>query len=140
MKARATAAARILLGLVFLGFGVNYFFGLLPLPVMEGAAGRFFDGLVASKYMLPLLFGTYVVTGAALVIGRFVPLALVVLAPIIVNVVAIHLVTEPSLAGLVPGVFVLVLEVFLARQYGSAFRPMLQARQTPDKPLMERTQ
>ena len=132
MKARATAAARILLGLVFLGFGVNYFVGLLPLPALEGAAARFFDGLVASKYVLPLLFGTYVVTGVALVMGRFVPLALAVLAPIIVNIVAIHLVTEPSLAGLLPGMFVLVLEVFLAWQYGSAFRPMLRARQALD--------
>jgi len=120
--------ARVLLGLVFLGFGVNYFLDLFPLPAMEGAAGRFFEGMVASRYMLPLLFATYLVAGAALVIGRFVPLALVVLAPIIVNIVAIHVVTEPSVVGLVPGVFVLGLEVFLAWSYGAAFRPLLRAR------------
>jgi uncharacterized membrane protein YphA (DoxX/SURF4 family) len=128
MRSKAIMGARILLGLVFLAFGVNYFLGLFPLPAMQGAAGRFFDGLVASRYLLPLLFATYVFAGAALVIGRFVPLALIVLAPIIVNVVAIHLVTEPSVTGLVPGLLCLALEVFLAWSYGAAFRPLLHAR------------
>lgn len=128
MKSKAIVGARVLLGLVFLGFGVNYFLGLFPLPVMDGAAGRFFEGMVASRYILPLTFATYLATGAALVVGRFVPLALIVLAPIIVNIVAIHLVTEPSVGGLVPGVFVLVLEAFLAWSYGAAFRPLLRAR------------
>lgn len=128
MHSKATTAARIVLGLVFFGFGVNYFLRLFPLPPMEGAAGRFFDGLVASRYMLPLLFGTYLITGGALLLGRFVPLALVVLAPIVVNIVAVHLITEPSLAGLAPGVVVLALEVFLAWSHSATFGPILRAR------------
>jgi hypothetical protein len=128
MKSKATTAARILLGLVFLVYGVNGFLHFFPLPQMSGTAAEFIGGLVASGYFFPLLFGTYTITGAALLTGRFVPLALTVLAPVIVNIVAIHVFlpssgAELSLAALVTG-----LEVFLAWSYRAAFRPVLGAR------------
>jgi hypothetical protein len=63
---------------------------------MRGAAAEFMGGLVASGYFFPLLFGTYTITGAVLLTGRFVPLALTVLAPVIVNIVAVHLFLAPS--------------------------------------------
>jgi len=74
-----------------------------------------------------LLFLTYLLTGSALLIGRFVPLALAVLAPVIVNIAVMHCFVpsgraEISLAGLVT-----VLEVFLAWCYRAAFRPLLRA-------------
>ncbi len=88
MRSKAVIVARVLLGLVFFVFGLNGFLHWFPLPTMKGAAPEFMAGLVASGYFFPLLFGTYTITGAALLTGRFVPLALTLLAPVIVNIVA----------------------------------------------------
>jgi len=128
VKSKGTIAARVLLGLVFFGFGLNGLLQLFPLPPAEGAAAVFMNGLIASRYFFPLLFGTYVITGAALLLGLFVPLALIVLAPIIVNIIVMHLFlratrAEVSLSGLVTA-----LEIFLAWSYRAAFRPLLSAR------------
>jgi hypothetical protein len=128
MKTTATVAARVLHGLVFLGFGLNGLLHLFPLPPAQGAAAVFINGLVASRYFFPLLFVVYVVTGAALVIGRFVPLALTVLAPVIVNVAVMHLFVPSSGAELGLAALVAVLEIYLARSYRAAFRPLLRAR------------
>jgi len=84
VKSNVTTAARVLLGLVFFGFGLNGLLHLFPLPPAQGAAAVFINGLIASRYFFPLLFVTYLLTGAALLIGRFVPLVLTALAPIIV--------------------------------------------------------
>jgi hypothetical protein len=113
---------------VFLGFGLNGLLHLFPLPPAQGAAAVFINGLVASRYFFPLLFVVYVVTGAALVIGRFVPLALTVLAPVIVNVAVMHLFVPSSGAELGLAALVAVLEIYLARSYRAAFRPLLRAR------------
>ena len=85
---------------------------------MMGAAAEFMGGLVASGYFFPLLFGTYTITGAALLTGRFVPLALTVLAPVIVNIVAVHLFLAAS--GFPFTILVVALELFLAW----SFRPL----------------
>ena len=132
MKSKATAAARIVLGLVFLVFGLNGFLHLFPLPPMEGKAGQLVGGLVAGEYVFPLLFAIYTFAGTALVIGRFVPLALILLAPIVVNIVAIHLFLAP--AGLPMSVGVLALELYLAWAYRAAFRPVLRARAEAARP------
>src|SRR5580700_1616748 len=88
MRSKAVIVARVLLGLVFLVFGLNGFLHWFPLPTMRGAAAEFMGGLVASGYFFPLLFGTYTITGAVLLTGRFVP--------VIVNIVAVHLFLAPS--------------------------------------------
>ena len=89
MNSKATTAARVLLGLVFFGFGLNGLLRILQLPPGEGAAAVFINGLIATRYFFPLLFLTYLLTGSALLIGRFVPLALAVLAPVIVNIAVV---------------------------------------------------
>ena len=126
MKSKSTTAARIVLGLVFFVFGLNGFLHFFSLPPMEGRAGEFFAGLAASGYFFPLLAGTQTIAGAALLVGRFVPLALIVLAPIVVNIVAVHVFLAPS--GLPLAVLVLGLESSLAWSYRAAFRPLLRAR------------
>ena len=128
MKSKPTIAARVLLGLVFLGIGLNGLLRLVPLPPAEGAAAVFINGLIASRYFFPLLFVTYLLTGAALLIGRFVPLALTVLAPIIANVAVMHLFIPSSGAEICLAALVTVLELFLAWSYRTAFRPLLSAR------------
>ena len=131
MKSKAVTAARILLGLVFFVFGLNTFLHFIPQPPPEGAAGDFFIGLAAAGYFFPLLASTEVIAGAALLTRRFVPLALTVLAPVIVNIVAFHAFLAP--AGLPVAIAVLGLEVFLAWSYQAVFRAILQARD-PDAP------
>ena len=127
MKSTGIVAARVLLGLVFLGFGLNGLLHLFPLPPAQGAAEVFIKGLIASQYFFPLLFVIYVLTGTSLLIGRFVPLALTVLAPVIVNVALMHLFVPSSRAEIALAALVTVLEIFLAWSYRAAFRPLLRA-------------
>jgi hypothetical protein len=124
----APATARVLLGLVFFVFGLNYFVPFFPPPkdpMPEGLVA-FSGALMKTGYMLPLLKGTEVLVGALFLANRFVPLALAVLAPVIVNIVAVHAFLAPS--GLPVALVVLALELYLAWAHRAAFRPMLQAR------------
>lgn len=128
MKSKPTIAARVLLGLVFFGFGLNGLLHLIPLPPAQGASEVFIGGLIASRYFFPLLFVTYLLTGAALLMGRFVPLALTVLAPIIVNIAVMHLFVPSSEAEICLAALVTVLEIFLGWSYRATFRPLLRVR------------
>ena len=125
MKA-ATHVARILLGLVFFLAGVNVFLQLIPMPPMPPAAARVVGGLASSGYFFPLLGAVETLAGAALLARRFVPLALVVLAPLIVNICLLHLFLAP--AGLPLASVLLVLELFLAWSYRTAFASLLRGQ------------
>jgi uncharacterized membrane protein YphA (DoxX/SURF4 family) len=118
--------ARVMLGLTFTVFGANKLLHFLPQPPMSGPPAEFFGALFATGYMLPLIALTEIVAGVMLLSGRFIPLALTLLAPVIVNIVAFHLVLAPSGSG--PAILVLALELYLAWSYRSVFRPMLRAR------------
>jgi hypothetical protein len=78
----AASIARILLGVIFVVFGLNGFLHFLPQPAMPPAAGAFFGALAATGYMLPLIFATQLVGGTLLLLG-LVPLGVLVLAPVI---------------------------------------------------------
>jgi len=96
---------------------------------MSDTAMAFFSGMANTGYMLPLIFGTQTGVGVLVLINRFVPLALALVAPVIVNIVAFHLFLAPS--GLPVALVVLALEVFLAWSYRERFRPMLACRARP---------
>ena len=115
-------AARTLLGALFMVFGLNGFLGFLPAPEIPAPAGAFFVALAGTGYMLPLIKGTEIVAGLALLSGRAVPLALTVLAPITVNILLFHLFLAPGLG--IP-LLVLGLQLFLAWAYRGAFRGIL---------------
>ena len=124
----APAIARYLLGLPLLVFGLNAFLNFIPqpeTPIPERAAA-FAGALVASGYMMPLIGLTLLGVGLLLVVNRFVPLALVLLAPFLVNSLAFHVFLEP--AGLVPAGVFAALELYLAWAYRAAYRPLLTAR------------
>ena len=104
--------ARVLLGLIFFVFGLNGFFHFIPMQPMPDAAGTYFAGLSASGYSLPLLAGTQTICGALLLIGAFVPLAIVALAPVIINIFLFHVFLAPS--GLPIAIVVGALEIYLA--------------------------
>ncbi|MCB0405608.1 MAG: DoxX family membrane protein [Bdellovibrionales bacterium] len=111
---KATLIARLLLGLVFFVFGLNGFFMFIQPPPPAPAAGEFMSAMIQTGYFLPVVKLVEVLCGAALLSGVYVPLALVVLAPIVVNIVLFHAFLDPS--GLVMGILCLVLLVFLAWQ------------------------
>lgn len=121
-------AARVLLGLGFFVFGLNGFFNFIPPPPtpLPEKAMTFIGALMGSGYMLPLIAGIQLGAGVLLLANRFVPLALVLLAPIVVNIVAFHLFLEPS--GLVTALVVLVLEIVLLWRHRRAFAGLLIAR------------
>jgi uncharacterized membrane protein YphA (DoxX/SURF4 family) len=124
-------AARIVMGLPFFVSGLNGFLGFLPQPspVLPEGATAFAGALVKTGYMMPLIFGTQLIVGALLLANRFVPLALALIAPFIVNAVAFHVFLEPS--GRPIALAFLALEIYLAWAYRKAFGPMLAMRVTP---------
>lgn len=124
--------ARALLGLAFSIFGLNGFLGFIPQPPHPGAAGDFLGALAATSYMFPLIKGTELVAGLLLLSNRFVPLALTLLAPVLVNIVAFHLFLDPKGIGIV--VVLLAAELYLAWSYLHAFLPMLRAHTSPQTP------
>lgn len=119
--------ARILMGLIFFVFGLNGFLHFLPAPALEGGAGAFAGALAATGYMFPLIKGTEVIAGLLLLSNRFVPLALTILAPVVVNIFLFHTVLTPPN----PMAFFLVIaNVYLAWVHRDAFRAMLAAKTT----------
>lgn len=128
--AKAALVIRLLLGLAFLVFGLNGFLHFFsPPPPEANAAGTFLTGLMASGYIMPLMSAIEVVAAVMLLSGRYVPLALTLLAPILVNIVAFHIFLD--LKGIGLGALLLVFDVFLAWAYRNAFKPMLAARAQP---------
>lgn len=120
--------ARVLLGLPLVVFGLNAFLNFIPPPStpLPPEAVAFATALVESGYMMPLIGLTHLIVGLCLLTHWFVPLALLLFAPFIVNSVAFHVFLEPS--GLVMSLIFLALELYLAWVYRAAFRPVLQAR------------
>jgi len=122
----AILIARILLGLIFVVFGLNGFLQFLPQPAMPQPAIAFFGALASSGYVLPLLFATQLGGGTLLLLGM-VPLGVVILAPVIVNIVAFHVFLAPG--GLPLAVVVACLALLLAWTHRAAYRPLF-ARQS----------
>ena len=105
--------ARVILGLIFLASGIFGFVTHFAFPPdLPENLQAFVKGLAASVYFFPLLKGTEIVCGLMLVSGAFVPLALIVLAPIILNIFLTHLFLAPS--GVVTAVVLGLLEIYLA--------------------------
>jgi len=127
---RLVLAARLLLGLVFLASGVAGLVMPVP-PLPDGTPPgmvALFTGLTGS-YLLTLVKLTEATVGALLLANRFVPLALLALAPVTVNILLVHLLLAPS--GLPIALVVLALHLFMAWSYRGAYRGVLAARVEP---------
>jgi uncharacterized membrane protein YphA (DoxX/SURF4 family) len=119
-------AARLLLGLVFFVFGLNGFLNFIPAPEMTGKGPDFIAAMADTGYMLYLVAGTEALCGAAFLSGLFVPLALVLLTPVLVNIVAYHIFLDPSGAAFgIVGV-VVVLHAFLTYKHWDLYRPLVR--------------
>lgn len=105
--------ARILLGLIFFVFGLIGLLNLFPPPPnLPEKLQTFTTGLMATGYFMPFLKSVEVICGAMLLSGLFVPLALVVLAPIIINILLVHAFLAPD--GLMIAMVIATLEIYLA--------------------------
>ena len=125
----ARLIARLLFGACWLFFGLNGFLHFwMPEPKTPPpeAATALANGFAASGYMWQFIAGTEVFAGALLLSGLFVPLALTVIAPIVVNILAFHLYANP--VGLEVALVVVAFELFLAFTYRKAFAGVLSPR------------
>lgn len=123
------SVARCALGFIFLVSGLNGFLNFLPPPdtsAMPEGAMQLGAAFMKSGYLFPLILGTEALTGALLLSNRFVPLALTLLAPVLVNILAFHLFLAPTGLGL--AVALVAIELYLSWVHRAAFRPMLAAR------------
>ena len=110
--------ARVLLGLVFLFFGLNGFLHFLPATLPPGLAGQFSAALIQSHYVL-VVSGVQVISAVLLLVNRYVPFALTILAPVIVNILSFHIFLFPT--GMLPGVVCALLWIFLFVHYRRHF-------------------
>jgi putative oxidoreductase len=118
--------ARLLLGLLFLVFGLNGFLNFIPMgPIPVGLAGQFTAALFESHYMT-VVFTVELTAGVLLLLNRYVPLALTLLAPVIVNIVLFHTFMAPS--GLPLAITASILWILTAHQVRSVFAGLFTQR------------
>ena len=121
-----TTIVRLLLGLVFVVFGLNGFLHFIPGSTAQqpGLGGAFVGALFQSGYFY-MVAGLQIAGGALLLIGRFVPLGLVLLGPVIVNIVLFHIFLDRS--GLPIALAVAFLSLFVFWEYRARFAGILKA-------------
>jgi putative oxidoreductase len=124
----AVLIARILLGLIFVVFGLNGFLHFIPAQPIPGLAGQFVGVVFASHYYVTI-FALQFIGGALLLSGRYIPLALTILAPIIVNILNFHITMAP--AGIGPGLVATVLWIIVFAGVRRAFDGILAAKVEP---------
>jgi hypothetical protein len=131
---KASFGARLALGGAFLIFGLNGFFQFLPPPAEPPPPGAmaFGGALLQTGYMFPLIKGTEVLASLLLLSGRYVPLALTLLAPIVVNIVAFHVFLAPGVGPLVIAFTLLALGIYLAWTERAIFSPFFQSHPAAD--------
>lgn len=123
IKSTVVVAARIVLGLIYFVFGLNFFLHFIPTPPSSGGpADVMAGGLFQSGYFFPMLKGLEIILGALLLAGLFVPLALVVLMPITLNILLFHVFLTPD--NYLMGVVMMAVHLFLAWSYRDSFKAL----------------
>lgn len=122
----AVLIVRILMGLLFVFSSVVVLFKLVPQPPMEGNVKIFNEGIAASIYLVPTLKVIELLCGIAFLLGRFVPLATVVIFPINLNILLFHAFVSPD--GLPMAIFLFIGNLFLAYCFRKNYQPVLVAK------------
>ncbi len=122
MNSKVTMALRIVLGLILIIFGANKFIGFMPTPDLPDLAGNFMGALANTGYMFPLIGLVEVIVGLLLVSNKWVAFALVLLAPVAVNMVLFHLKLAPG--GIAPAALVTILNVILIYANWNKYKPL----------------
>lgn len=122
----AMIIVRSLMGALFVFGAIMFFFVPYKQPALAGDLKTFMEGLTASGYLLKLIKGTELVCGLALLVNRFVPLALVILCPIIINILFVHAILMPQ--ELPIAIILLAAELFLAWYHRANYKGLLAAK------------
>ena len=118
--------ARYLFGVIWVVFGLNFFLHFIPMPPPNEAEGAFLGAMFATGYFFPFVKVVEIICGLLLLSNLFVPLALVVIAPITLNILLVHTFLDQS--GLPIALLVTALNLILGLAYIEKFKPMLQAK------------
>ncbi len=122
--------SKIVLGAIFLVHGLNVFLNFIPIAApTEGVAGAFVAGLAGAGYFFPFLAIMEIICGGLLLLGKFVPLALTMLAPIVLHILAFHTFIAPP--GLLAALVLVGLTIFLAVAYRDSFRELFRSDAQP---------
>jgi putative oxidoreductase len=124
----ASVIARYLAGVIFLVMGLNGFLNFIPFPPPGGIAAQFMGALYVSHYLW-VIFAFQLVAGLLLLVNRYVPLAVAMLAPVLVNILVFHALMAPS--GLPLALFVAVLWTVIFVEVRPAFSGLFQSRLQP---------
>src|SRR5260370_3219922 len=124
----ASVIARYLAGVIFLVMGLNGFLHFIPFPPPPGVAGQFMGALYVSHYLW-VIFAFQVIAGVLLLVNRYVPLSVAVLAPVIVNILTFHALIAPTGLPLAPFVALLCAAIFI--EVRPAFSGLFQSRWQP---------
>lgn len=120
--------ARWALGAIYFIFGLNGFLNFMPQPPLPESAVGFLSGLAGSGYFFPVLKGTEVFAGLLLLTSIAAPLALVILAPISLQIFLFHAFLTPGLENLVLPVVIIALHVTAARAYWHLYLPLFEVK------------
>jgi putative oxidoreductase len=134
----ATIIARSLLGVVFVVFGSNMFLHFIPMPPPPAGPARDFMTALFVSHHLHVIGALQVGGGLLLLTGRWAPLGLTLLGPVIVNILAFHVLMSP--AGLGMAVVVSAFALFLVWRYRENFAGLLRPPQPPREPEDLQTQ
>lgn len=124
---KVEVGVRLVFGLMWVIFGLNFFFQFLPAnPPPSEKAGALLGAMFQAGYFFPFVKITEIVVGLALLTNLFVPLALIIIAPITLNIFLLHAILDPG--GLAIGAVLLVLNVFLGIRYLESYKPILKPK------------
>lgn len=123
---KAVIVVRSLLGLLFLFASITYLFKLFTPPPLTGDMKIFNDGLEASRYLMPTVKVIELICGLMFISGFFVPLATVLIAPIMVNIFCVHLFLDHQ--GLPVAIFVVLANLFIAYYHRESYKPLFKAK------------
>jgi hypothetical protein len=118
-------ALRLTLGLIFVVFGLNGFLHFIKLPEHNVEATNFLTALAQTGYMFPWIKAMELISGLMLMTNICVPLALIFLAPITLNVLALHLFLDPS--GLAVSIVVVAMNLILGILYFNHYKPLFKS-------------
>lgn len=126
MNSKLIKVLQIVLGLAMLVFGANKFFNFLPAPEgMPEGANNFMAAMMESGFLMKLVALVEVITGILFLTNKWVPLALVLIAPVLVNIVLFHLFL--AMAGILPGIVLTIIAIILFYHHWNAFKPLFKS-------------
>lgn len=122
----AVIIVRTLMGLLFIFASVVVLFNLVPQPELTGKMKTFNEGLAASGYLFPLIKITELICGLAFISGRYVALACVIIAPIIINILFVHIFID--MQGLPVAIALTLGNLFLAYANRDKYKPLFSSK------------